>query len=79
MNAVPGMTTTMKMVPTITTDSMRTHVTKDDTFDYILLCNKICGASPLQHADAIDGDDAATDYEKWMAERVQETVPSPAC
>ncbi len=24
MNAVPGMTTTIKMVPTITTDSMRT-------------------------------------------------------
>jgi cytochrome c oxidase subunit 2 len=45
MNAVPGMTTTMKVVPTITTDSMRTHVMKDDKFDFVLLCNKICGAS----------------------------------
>ncbi|MDX9750959.1 MAG: cytochrome c oxidase subunit II [Flavobacteriales bacterium] len=45
MNAVPGMTTMIKMTPTITTDSMRTHVMKNDAFDFILLCNKICGAS----------------------------------
>jgi cytochrome c oxidase subunit II len=45
MNAVPGMTTQMKMVPIISTDSMRTHVMKDQDFEFILLCNKICGAS----------------------------------
>src|SRR5690606_10454860 len=45
MNAVPGMTTSIKMTPTITTDSMRTHVVKDPDFDFILMCNKICGAS----------------------------------
>ncbi len=44
MNAVPGMTTSIKMVPTITTDSMRT-IMKNEAFDFILLCNKICGAS----------------------------------
>lgn len=44
MNAVPGMSTLIHMKPTITTDSMRT-VMKDPAFDFILLCNKICGAS----------------------------------
>jgi heme/copper-type cytochrome/quinol oxidase subunit 2 len=75
MNAVPGMTTSFKMVPTITTDSMRL-VMKDEAFDFILLCNKICGASPLQHADALVVDRAGT-YDAWYAER-EETVPGPA-
>lgn len=44
MNAVPGMTTRMHLVPTITTDSMRA-VTANPDFDYILLCNKVCGIS----------------------------------
>ncbi len=44
MNAVPGMTTRMHLVPTITTDSMRT-VTGNPDFEYILMCNKVCGIS----------------------------------
>lgn len=44
MNAVPGMATRMHLVPTITTDSMRT-ITGNPQFDYILLCNKVCGIS----------------------------------
>lgn len=44
MNAVPGMTTRMHLVPTITTDSMRS-ITGNPNFDYILLCNKVCGIS----------------------------------
>ncbi len=44
MNAVPGMATRMHLVPTITTDSMRT-ITGNEAFDYILLCNKVCGIS----------------------------------
>lgn len=44
MNAVPGMTTRMHLVPTITTDSMR-QVTGNPEFEYILLCNKVCGIS----------------------------------
>jgi cytochrome c oxidase subunit 2 len=44
MNAVPGMTTRMHLVPTITTDSMRA-ITGDPDFDYLLLCNKVCGIS----------------------------------
>jgi cytochrome c oxidase subunit 2 len=44
MNAVPGMATRMHLVPTITTDSMRT-ITGNPDFEYILLCNKVCGVS----------------------------------
>ncbi len=42
MNCVPGMTTEIVVVPTITTDSMRL-ITKNSKFDYVLLCNKVCG------------------------------------
>jgi cytochrome c oxidase subunit 2 len=44
INAVPGMTTTFRMTPTITTAEMKRQTGNED-FDYILLCNKICGAA----------------------------------
>lgn len=44
MNAVPGMTTRFHFKPTITTARMR-EITGNTKFDYILLCNKICGVA----------------------------------
>lgn len=44
MNTVPGVPTRLKMKPTITTAEMREKL-DDPEFDYVLLCNKICGAS----------------------------------
>lgn len=44
MNVVPGMTTEFFVEPTITTDSMKL-ITGNPKFDYILLCNKICGVA----------------------------------
>lgn len=44
MNTVPGLPTRFKMTPTITTKEMRGKL-KNDEFDYILLCNKVCGAA----------------------------------
>lgn len=44
MNVVPGMTTEFFVEPTITTDSMR-KITSNPKFEYILLCNKICGVA----------------------------------
>lgn len=44
MNTVPGMTTRINMTPTITTDSMRL-ITDNPEFEYILMCNKVCGVS----------------------------------
>jgi len=42
MNTVPGVPTRFKMTPTITTKEMRAKLA-DDKFDYVLLCNKVCG------------------------------------
>ncbi|UOF94333.1 MAG: cytochrome c oxidase subunit II [Bacteroides sp.] len=44
MNAVPGMYTSFTFTPIITTNEMRLKK-NDENFDYILFCNKICGAS----------------------------------
>jgi cytochrome c oxidase subunit II len=44
MNVVPGMTTEFFVEPTITTDSMRL-ITNNPKFDYVVLCNKICGVA----------------------------------
>ena len=43
MNCVPGMTTQFAFTPTKTTNEMRE--TEGEDFDYVLLCNKICGAA----------------------------------
>jgi cytochrome c oxidase subunit II len=44
MNCVPGMTTSFKFTPVLTTKEMR-EKKNNPNFDYILLCNKICGAA----------------------------------
>lgn len=67
MNAVPGMTTHLRMVPTITTDSMRT-ITGNEEFNYIVLCNKICGSSHYNmQIDLVVEKDA--DYHAWLKEQ----------
>jgi cytochrome c oxidase subunit 2 len=77
MNAVPGMTTSIKMTPTITTDSMRTHVVKDPEFNFVLLCNKICGASHYNmQMDLIVTDDAG--FDAWYKEAMKKPFQAPA-
>lgn len=44
MNCVPGMTTRFYFKPTVTSDEMR-KITKNEKFNYILLCNKVCGVA----------------------------------
>lgn len=44
MNCVPGLETRLKFKPTITTVEMQ-KIKNDPNFYYVLLCNKICGAS----------------------------------
>ena len=45
------------------------------TFDYLLLCNKICGASHynMQMKIVVDTPD---DYKKWLKEQGQKTIVS---
>lgn len=67
MNCVPGMTTQFHFKPTITTDEMR-EKTQNDEFDYILLCNKICGAAHYNMKMTIKVV-SEEDYYKWLAEQ----------
>ncbi|MCZ4408670.1 cytochrome c oxidase subunit II [Cryomorphaceae bacterium 1068] len=67
MNAVPGMTTKFAFKPTITTDSMRT-VMDDAEFNYILLCNKVCGSAHynMQMNIVVESE---KDFAKWLSEQ----------
>ena len=67
MNTVPGVPTRFKMTPTITTDSMRT-IMDDPDFDYILLCNKICGAAHFNMFINIIVE-SEEDYNAWLKEQ----------
>jgi len=44
MNTVPGMTTRFNFTPNVTTKEMRKRM-KNEKFNYVLMCNKICGGS----------------------------------
>lgn len=44
INAVPGMTNYFQFTPTVTTEEMRDRM-NDPSYDYVMLCNKICGSS----------------------------------
>jgi cytochrome c oxidase subunit 2 len=67
MNCLPGITTQFNFVPTKTTEEMR-EITNNDAFNYILLCNKICGAAHFNmQMDVIV--ESKEDYDIWLAEQ----------
>jgi cytochrome c oxidase subunit 2 len=79
MNCVPGMTTEFFVEPTITTDSMRL-ITGNPNFDYVLLCNKICGVAHynMKLKLVIEPVD---DFKKWYKEQsyvFAKPEPAPA-
>jgi len=43
INAVPGMTNYFQFTPTVTTEEMRDKL-NDPNYDFLMICNKICGA-----------------------------------
>jgi len=65
MNCVPGMKTQFSFTPTITTKEMRT-ITGNDKFEYVLLCNKICGAAHYNMQMNIIVE-SKEDYAKWLS------------
>jgi cytochrome c oxidase subunit 2 len=78
MNCVPGMTTSFFIEPVITTDSMRL-ITHNDKFDYVLLCNKICGAAHYNMKMKIVID-TPEEFTKWYLKQsyVFERAAAPA-
>ena len=67
MNCVPGLKTQFNFTPTITSKEMK-EITGNDEFEYILLCNKICGAAHYNMQMNIIVE-SKEDYEKWLAEQ----------
>ena len=64
MNAVPGMTTQFFFEPTITTAQMK-EITKNDKFEYVLLCNKICGVAHYNMKMNVVCEDA-DQFTRWV-------------
>ncbi|CAN5476228.1 cytochrome c oxidase subunit II [soil metagenome] len=64
MNAVPGMTTRFYFKPTITTAKMR-ELTGNPKFDYVLLCNKICGVAHYNMKMSVVVVEPA-DFKEWL-------------
>ncbi len=64
MNVVPGLPTRFHFTPTVTTSEMR-EKKKDATFDYILLCNKICGGAHYRMKMKVVID-SKEDFQKWL-------------
>lgn len=86
MNTVPGVPTRFKMKPTITTREMREKM-NDPEFDYILLCNKVCGASHFNMQAKIVVE-TKQEYNAWLEQQktfvaavepaAETTPPAPA-
>jgi cytochrome c oxidase subunit 2 len=65
MDAVPGMSTHFKFVPTKSTADMRAE-TGNPNFNYELACAEICGKGHFSMRLIVVVDEPA-DYEKWKA------------
>ena len=75
MNTVPGVPTRFKMTPTITSDSMRT-ILDDPDFDYVLLCNKVCGAAHFNMQMAVVVETEA-EYNAWIESQEEFIAEKP--
>lgn len=71
MNAVPGLTTRMKLTPILTTEEMRIKK-NNPNFNFILMCNKICGGAHYKMKMIVVVKDKA-DYKKWITQKNKES------
>ena len=71
MNAVPGMTTRTKFKPIFTTQEMRKKM-NDPKFNFVLLCNKICGGAHYKMKMIIVVKDKKS-FDVWMKQKSKET------
>ncbi|KGE15287.1 cytochrome c oxidase subunit II [Sphingobacterium deserti] len=65
INAVPGMTNYFQFTPTVTTEEMRERM-NDPKYDYVMLCNKICGSGHfnMQKKVVVVTED---EYREWLS------------
>lgn len=67
INAVPGMPTYFQFTPRYTTAEMRER-RNDPTFDYILLCAKICGSGHYNMQTKVKVV-SESEYQEWLAKQ----------
>lgn len=65
MDAVPGITTTMWLTPTITSDSMKL-ITKNPNFVYEIACDQLCGKGHYSMRGTIIVQ-TQEEFDKWLA------------
>lgn len=83
VNTVPGLTTRFKFTPDISTKEMQVKK-NDDKFNYILMCNKICGGAHYKmkmFVVVLEEDE----YKRWLKSKENSTfdkvfnaAPAPA-
>ena len=64
MNCVPGTTTQFAFTPTMTTKEMQEEL-NDSSFEYVMLCNKICGAAHYNMQMKVVVETEA-EYNEWL-------------
>jgi cytochrome c oxidase subunit 2 len=67
LNTVPGMTSYFEFTPTITTAQMRAK-TNDPSFNYLILCAKICGDSHYKMQKPVRVVSQA-EYDAWVVKQ----------
>lgn len=70
MNVVPGMRTKFSFKPTISTPEMR-EKRGDKNFNYVLLCNKICGESHSNMKMIVVVHDTEKEFKTWAVENTK--------
>ena len=72
MNVVPGMRTKFKFRPIISTVEMR-EITGNEDFNYVLLCNKICGeAHSNMHMIVVV--ESQEEFDAWKEENTKAPI-----
>ncbi|MFD1551530.1 hypothetical protein DNU06_03500 [Putridiphycobacter roseus] len=70
MNCVPGMRTKFKFKPIISTAEMR-EIRGNEDFNYVLMCNKICGESHSNMKMIVVVDETQEEFDAWIAENTK--------
>jgi len=71
MNTVPGMTTRFKFIPDVTSKEMRQRK-NNDKFNYVLMCNKICGGAHYKMKMMVVVL-SESEYKAWMTNMKKQT------
>lgn len=70
INTVPGLVTRLKFTPTISTKEYRS-IKNNPNFNYILMCNKICGSGHYQMKMLVEVLDEK-EYDAWYKNKLKE-------